>query len=159
MGIALLGTRFPRVPEIKQMEEYFQSDREQLQIIVDYFLHTNFDNITIWGVDNIENVQIEMFTGLETGRVLVSDENVSRAIKDIFMGGYRLVEKNENGVKFLRWSIRNHGRGIVYSIDGSIPDSDTILFLTELHPLSEENWFVFVENFSEYRTGVRPNLP
>jgi len=146
-----------RSPNLTQMEEYFQADREQLQIIIDYFISTNFDTISI-SISSIHGEQeVEMFTGLETGRILVSNENVSRTIYNLFNAGYRGIGKSETGIRFLKWAIRDHGRGIVYSINGNVPDETMLPFLTELQPLSEENWFFYVENFNEWRQGVRPN--
>jgi hypothetical protein len=95
--------------------------------------------------------EIEMFTGLETGRVLINDKDVVGALNVLFKQKYHIIGKSGNGISFLRWSNLDAGRGIVYSLDGSAPDESSLPFLTEIKPLSEEGWYFYVEDFNEWR--------
>ena len=84
-------------PNLNQMTEYFHSDREELQIIVEYFVSSDFDSIKVWRSDvrDSDSTNIEMFTGLETGRVVVSDETVAETFFILFQRGYNVIGKKE----------------------------------------------------------------
>jgi len=141
-------------PDLNQMERDFQENRETLNVVVEYFIQSEFDSISIRFTDTQDSDcrDIEMFAGLETGWIPISDENISDAICLLFQQGYRGIHKREGGVSFLRWSTRDHGRGIVYSINGETPkESELLPFLTEIEPLSVEGWYFYVENFNEWR--------
>ena len=160
LRFGMTGTLFP-APTLRQTERFFESNREDFLIVAQYLSNTNYTSIGITDSSPsiMENASghVQFSARGETERIIVSDENVSEAIRLILNSGYRIISRYSYGVVFTRWFMMDNSRGIVYSIDGRIPDSDTILFLTELHPLSEENWFFFIENFSEYRRGIRPN--
>ena len=161
MFLALSSQSALRAPTFQQTERFFEENKEKFIIIAEYLTNLELYNIGVsWDspgiVETTSNyVQLSIFR--EPERITVSNENASEAIHALFGASYNGIWKYEHGITFTRWFMRDHSRGIVYSIDGRIPDSDTILFLTELHPLSEENWFFFIENFSEYRQGIRPD--
>ena len=150
IGISILITGCGSSPNLSRMENYFQLDREKIQIIVEYLTETDFDNITIRPDRTREN-GIEMFTGLETGRIPVSDEDVSGAIHTLFQRGYNIIGKNESVIYFQRWSSLDVGIGIMYSIDGTTPNESSLDFLTELEALTEDDWYFYIEDFNEWK--------
>jgi hypothetical protein len=139
-------------PTLDRTERDFQANRESLYIIVRYLTYSDYDNISICHND-IEGDNVKMFTGLETGYVPIDDNNIIEMIQLLFQHGFKGISKMEEGVSFLRWSTKDHGRGIVYSIDGSKPTESSLLpFLTETEALTEDNWYFYVENFSEWKS-------
>jgi len=156
----MTGTFLP-APNLRQVERTFEANREEFLIISEYFLNFDFDSFgvssqSVFDFSRYNDAFIELSVWLEDDNIVVNDEAVSYAIQRIFDIGYRGIWQSGSGIIFTRWSMKDNARGIIYSIDGRTPDEDMILFLTELHPLSEENWFFFVENFSEWRRGIRP---
>jgi len=143
--------------ELSDAEHFLQNNREQILIVRDYLIMSEFDSITISRPfvprgESINMDTIEMFTGLEHGHVPVKDEAFIEALLHLFQYS-SVIAKNGNGVNFLIWSARNHGRGIVYSIDGNTPDeSSGLVFLTHIEPLSEEGWYFYDENFYTWRS-------
>lgn len=108
----------------------------------------------IWHTDvrNSDSADVEMFKGIETGYVSISDEDVSEEIRLLFRRGYRVISKDKYIVVFQRWDNLDSGRGIVYSIDGSDPsNSEELPFLIEIKPLTEDSWYFYIEDFSEWR--------
>ncbi|MDR2599663.1 MAG: hypothetical protein LBC73_05250 [Oscillospiraceae bacterium] len=53
-------------------------------------------------------------------------------------------------IVFLRWSTRNQARGIVYSIDGSIPDESMFECLIHIEPMSEDRWYFYISDYKEW---------
>ena len=129
-------------------EAFLQENEEQLAIVIDYLLSTEFYWVTIRSsqlneLSNIDN-NIYMFTGLETGRVKVEDELMLETLKHLFYD-VTIVGKCEKVITFQLWSaLRNHARGIAYSIDGSTPDGCAISNLVEIEPLSKDGWYFYV---------------
>ena len=138
----------PRFPCIADMKTYFQDDRELLFVVANFLAETDFESVTIRAT-NIENGT--MFVGLEYEHVPICSDEALKAIQMLFQRGYSIIGRSGNSIDFLRWSTRNHGRGIVYSIDGNTPDEYALVFLTEIEPLSIEGWYFYVENFYEWR--------
>lgn len=149
-------------PTLQQIENSFETNKEEFSIIVEYLANLDVNNLGVSrdspSITDVTYNYVELSVFREDRSISITDKNVSEAIHTLFEARYRGIWKYEYGIVFTRWGMRDHVRGIVYSIDDSIPDSSTIFFLTELHPLSEGNWFIFIENFNDYRRGIRPNL-
>ena len=131
-----------------EMQEEFYKNQDLIFIVRDYLENLEFDNATV------RNTSIDSGTlsaGLEYGRVTINNPEALKAMNLLFEQGYNVIEKRNNAIYFQRWSIRNHGRGIVYSIDRNTPDETAITFLTEIEPLSKENWYFYVADFNVWR--------
>ena len=140
-------------PNLNRMENDFQVNRNELYAVVEYLRESGYAMIGISRSDMESNefAGVKMYTGLETGHVLVSDEEVAESIRILFCQGYRVIGKRGEGIFFMRWSTRERGRGIVYSINRTTPDESMITFLTELEPLTEDGWYFYVDDFNEWR--------
>ena len=152
--ISILLTACSTAPNLNQMTEYFHSDREKLQLIVDYLISTNFNHISIRNIParNSDSTNIEMSTGLGTGSAVISDEYVSEAVLLLFQQGYRGITKSGSFIIFQRWSTLDAGRGIAYSIDRNTPiQAPPFDFLIEVEPLTEDSWYFYVDDFNEWR--------
>jgi hypothetical protein len=85
--------------------------------------------------------------GKEVVYVYFKDENAAiddmqaiEAVNRLLLErGYRSISKGDNYVDFLRSTpTLDFGSGVIYSIDGSEPQTQ---YLTKLVPLSEPNWY------------------
>jgi hypothetical protein len=91
-----------------------------------------------------------MFVG-ELGSVPVSDQKVIDTVALLFSSGYQTITKKENAIVFLRWTGRDSGRGVVYSLDGQLPNESVLPFLIRIEPLSIEGWYYYEEDFNEWK--------
>ena len=146
------------MPDRNTSDVFLHENIDSIVIINNYLISSRFDRINInrssGANPGIYTGTIEMFTGLEYGRVSIEDDEVIEAIRYLFQYVYS-ISKRGNVIDFLSWSTRNHGRGIVYYIDGNIPGDQEFMWLTEIEPLSIDNWYFYVENFNEWRTRNR----
>ena len=132
-------------PSISQLRRCLNSNQDEFELIVDYFRNSEFERIVFRSTGRV-------FIDFETDTLTITDENVERAIENTFRRGYSLIDMNEYGVSFLRWSVRNHGRGIVFSFTGETPTESSLLqFLTTIEPLSIDGWYFYIEDFNEWR--------
>jgi len=133
-----------------RMERIFVEDYELLVIVANYL--ANFERTSIRLSAEVDiGLRFEFSDTLGGQYIPIRDEDVANAIETLRDRGYRRITKNNNTVRFLRWSMRNRGHGIVYSMDGNPPDGSTFSFLTRLEPLSVDGWFHYEEDFNEYR--------
>ena len=151
----------PNMPEHPEAEAFLQSNQELIYIVKDYLLNSGFDTVSIsWpntaGGVPLDTDEILMLPMSGHGHIPVEDEAVIEALHHLFQYTRR-ISKHGNSINFLTWSARNHGRGIAYSIDGSIPDRSGLTFLTHIEPLSVEGWYFYVEDFNEYRHRMHEN--
>jgi len=162
----IIGGAFSERIGEEHMRVLFVEDYELLRATVDYLIDSGDTSIHFWtNVDNrilIENLEKNISN---------DSDNMARTIQALSERGYISVTRNENIIIFLRSSRRrNFGNGIVYSIDGVLPNygldpSDSlysapymhaqILFLTRLELLSMQNWFYYEEDFREWRLRYR----
>jgi len=138
---------------IRQAEADFVRNKERIAIVRNYLVNSNYPSISIHHTNEIGT----MFVGLEHGHVKISEQETLEAISVLFNNGYRVITKKENAVIFIRWSGRNVGRGVVYSINGQTPTESALHFLTRIEPLSAEGWFYFEEDFNEWRLRNQDN--
>ncbi|MDR2600319.1 MAG: hypothetical protein LBC73_08590 [Oscillospiraceae bacterium] len=131
-------------PGLKWMEDDFQQNKESLYIVKNFL------------VEREHGVIIRSFEFDE--KMLIGDtpidEKTIDAINELFHLGYSQIRCYGNWIVFLRWSTRHEGRGIVFSIDGSIPDESEYPYHVSLELLSEDGWYFYISN---YREWVRRN--
>jgi len=147
-GFFLSGRHIPPINH-EQMKEIFNEDYELLVIVRDYFInsrHANLQRLTT-------HERGEVFSG--GIRRMIEDVEVVEAIDLLESRGYSVIGRRGNTIHFLRWSIRNAGRGVVYSIDGSEPTESDLDFLTRLEPLSVPGWYYYEEDVREWRQRNR----
>ena len=137
IAVCLNGCAVTEPPAPEQMENTFQTYRSEIRIITDYLL-TQEPPVSIYGDSR----------GLP--------ENVAQAIKTLMrQAGCSSIHYNESAVHFVLWTrFADAGCGIAYSeatslglLEGDFP------YLTREQPLSEQNWFYYVEDYAQWRIG------
>jgi len=136
-----------------EVERDFRRDEELIFTIRDYLSELEYDWIPIYSYDNLESLYIP-----SEGFISIADAEASEAIRQLLGRGYRSIIKRENCIIFTRWGNLGDLRGVVYSIDGQIPDGASwgSLNLTKLEPLSPEGWYYF-ETTEKRNTIVLPS--
>lgn len=144
-GIVLLGGGFnPRISPEK-MEEIFAEDYELLMVVVQFMIDTGHEKVRI-NRDDMENSEMFVYSSEEL--LKIEDINVKDSIKELRKRKYSVIGRKDNTIYFLRWSIRDNGRGIAFSVDGSEP---TLQFLTKIVSLPNPNWYYYEEDYNEWR--------
>ena len=132
IAICLNGCAVTEPPAPEQMEDTFQKYREEIQIITDYLL-----------------TQKQPFSIYDSNEVL--PENISQAVKTLMrQAGCSSIHCSKSTVHFVLWTrFTDAGCGIAYTSGNSL-ETD-LVFLTQVQPLSEQNWFYYVEDYAQWR--------
>lgn len=154
LGMILTGCS-SKPPSVESVEEHFQNNYDDIQIVVEFMSNSGYNSIYIKGIDGM------MLADLED--VPITDESVFDAVKRLLgtpLTGnrqYYYVSKSSNTIEFYQWKgTAEIGCGIAYTINGTdIPD---VQYATELVQLSEPGWYYYVDDYNAWRTGKRPQL-
>ena len=118
-------------PAPQEIEEVFQKYREEIQVVTDY-LQPQKPPVTIYNSQELP-------------------EPVSQAVRTLMrQAGCYSIHYSGDTVHFVFWTrFTDAGCGIAYSPEKTLEaDMD---FLTQAQPLSEENWFYYVEDYALWR--------
>ena len=147
--IAILNSHNPMLTH-DSAETFLQDNKEQLFIVRDFLESGEFE--VLIRSREIENAKMFMgWINNERVYIPIEDEAVLEAIGQLFQNGCYLIGSSKNSVRFLTFSARNQGGGVVYSFDENAPDGSDFLHLTKIEPLSEEGWFFYVEDYNVWR--------
>ncbi len=147
-----IGGAFNSPPNKDKVEQYLQMNRDNILIITEYLINSEYSEIFI---QNDHHERGVMFTGLETGDVQIDDAEVFDAIGELFKKTKSgVIDKTENTIHIQIWSNLDNGRGIAYSIDGKEP---SLNFLTKSEPLSVKDWYYYEEDYNEWRIQNNKN--
>ena len=152
---ALLAACSRNIPSKEDIEGHFQDNYNDIQIVIDFMINTNYGSIYIDETNGTMRADLE--------KVNITDDNVKRAVKNL-LGGflkqdgqYYSISMHNNTIEFHQWSgSQDIGCGIAYSINGTdIPD---IEYCTELVPLSETGWYYYVDDYNTWRNKTGDGL-
>lgn len=133
------------------MEKELIKNKEAIISVINYLTDIPYENTVI---NIVENTEIDLIVYNDNGvtHLTIEDKTVADNIYFLFKKcKYKALTKDGGAISFLRWSDLDNGTGIVYSIDGHIPNESSFDFLTKLEPLSEENWYYYEEDFNEWK--------
>jgi len=136
---------FARAPSFDRFESYLRRNFSLLTIVKEYLLNQEFENIHITKSYPM-NLQLNMFSGLDTGSIVIGDEAVERAIRRLFRRGYNVITKEEEIITFQRWSNLRQGRGLLYFNDEEELENRIQAFerISEVTPLSKTGWYFYI---------------
>lgn len=125
------------------IENEFSKNKDILTSIAEY-LETQ-EYTTMYITSTSKNGEMFVYKNdKEMGKnIEITDNLMAAVITDLFEKyKYQVIYKGKNGIYFQRWSNRDYGRGIVYSINGERPENEQI---TKLEPLSQKCWYFYEE--------------
>ena len=134
----------PRIDH-PRMERIFVADYDLLVIVTNYLITSGHASPSISPQRDAE-VMFVFSNDFGGQHIPISDENVVNAVRRLSRRGYSSINKSSGIITFTRWSSLNTGRGILYSIDGTRPDTSILTFFTMLEPLSRSGWFFYEAN-------------
>ena len=139
-------------PSVNDVYEKFSENKESIQIIIDFMLEIDSDDVLIIYED--KEVMIDFV------RYPIVDEQLLQALKQLEEAGYKekLIGRTENTISITQWiGQQDISCGIAYSIDKvSIPD---LQFGTQLEALKDEGWYYYVEDYNEWRVRNQETVP
>ena len=144
-------TDFNTPPSVNYVEQLFQSNYGQIEIIVNFLINSDYRNIYI---NNADSIMIA-----DLSKVPIPDKGVVTAIKTLLgTGQYKHISKTDTIITFLQWSgIKDIGCGIVYTSD--VTQLAKKHFLTKIVPMSEVGWFYYIDDYNSWMSGQRAILP
>ena len=127
----------------RNMENEFSKNKEILSSVVKYLEKQEYVSIYITSTDKKGEIFVSKNDNESSKRIQITDELIATRITDLFKKyNYNVITKEGNGIYFQRWSNKDYGRGVVYSIDGERPNNE---LTTKLEPLFERNWYFYEE--------------
>ncbi len=144
---------FSSPPDVETVETQFKDNYEDIQLVVDFIIGTDYQSIQINTTDGT------MWADFETVEILDDAVNgaVERLLGRSFMdeGKYHFIYKSGHTIYLPQWSSsQDIGCGVAYSINET--DLPRIQYCTELMPLIEKGWYYYVDDYNSWRTGKRP---
>jgi hypothetical protein len=134
---------FPPPISKDKMESQFHKNREAIFRVARFLQDQKYPGIYITSTDNKGEMFVSDNTHEVGKTVPISDASVADDISSLFVRyHYEVIIIKKNGLYFQRWSNLDYGRGIVYSMDGRLPQNE---LLTKLEPLLEKNWYFYEE--------------
>jgi len=143
VSIIYIKALFPSPISKHNMENEFLKNKDMLLSVAKYLEKQEYTSIYITSTDK----KGEMFASTnskEVGKFIhISDDSISKNVNELFeKHNYNVITKEKNGIYFQRWSNRDYGRGVVYSINEERPQNGLI---AKLEPLTEESWYFYEE--------------
>jgi len=139
--IMLSGIWRPPISQ-RKMTKLFEQDFEELLIVKNYLDESVYSDIVIH-----EYMDSDLMATMDEN-VAIDDPCVVDALKSLKKKRYSTIWKSSNTIEFQRWYNLDNHRGIVFSMDGNVPD---IQFLTKLVQLSETDWYYYESDYNEWR--------
>ena len=136
--VLFIGGAFFVPLSFDKAERILEKNREQFQIVADYFGTLEDDSVYI-------PVQWLYIYYVEE-EDLPKDTEVAKAIKVLSAKGTNSFTKRGTSVDFHLWSNMNSSRGILYSTDGSIP---TTTYLIDIKKING-NWYFYESSYDEW---------
>lgn len=126
------------------VDETFEKDYEQLQIVTEYLL----------SLDRTSVIIRNSYSPLEADgeKIEVDNKEVKKAISYLFNKGYLYIVGSNTRVYYARWK-RNSSyefrAGFAYTTNSN--GNINVQFLIKQQELSVENWYYYEEDYNEWR--------
>ena len=138
-------------PDVRSVQECFQNNRDNIQIIVDFMVYTGYADIYIENTDG--TMLVDASGTIQNGLIekQIDDDMVVAAVSQLLENReYVGINKIGNTIEFQQWSgLLDIGCGIAYTVNGT--DAPEIQFATKLIPISEDGWFYYIYDYNEWR--------
>ncbi len=122
-----------------KLERDYQKNEVDLTTVVGYLMQSTYDDIGI-----LYDMEIgTMMVGPSYENIPIGDSSVTAAIQSLFKHGYWGISKVDTYIRFDRWYNGYRARGIVYSMNGQVPDVAIFEAPVTFGPLSEPGWYYY----------------
>lgn len=156
--LMISGCELDRYTTKEKVVEELQNNYNNIMIITEHLLETEYTSISIQSVDYIYgdgkygtwyvSNDVEYIEDIPTGNVNIENENIVDLLSVMFNErGYSHIGKNGNTVYFQLCANKDSGSGLAYITDDGIP---TLEFLTKYEKI-QDNWYYYEEDFNEWK--------
>jgi hypothetical protein len=135
------------------IEKEFRENYDLFNSVMDHIKEVEYRSVLL--VFEMKRSGSFMKSISDSGHLLISDRQVSDAVGALRKRGYSSAKKMENCISFVRWSGKDVGKGIAFSVDGSVPSESAISFLTKTKPMTDDGWFYYEADFNKWRRRGR----
>ena len=146
--LSFSGCSIMEPPNIVKVERDFQKYYDNIQIVVDFMISSEYETIIIdsegrTGLADTDGYHIESVE-------LVLDTKTEEAVKRLLSGGYERIDKVRDTIQLQQWHWLNDvGCGVAYTINGQ--DLQEIQYVTELIPMKKAGWYYYVDDYNQWR--------
>jgi len=142
LGVGHLLLKGSWHPSLSRMEHGFVTNRDLILEITEHLIQFPFERIYV-REDNYREHLLSIKAG---------DEKIIATLEVLFNRGYQEVWKKDGMIGFRRWSDLRTSWGIIYSVEGRIPDETDIVHLVKLEPLEgADGWFYYIDSYNIWR--------
>lgn len=130
---------------LEEATTFFEKHENALSVVTQYLASYDYENILITKANGTMSLLLDE-------DVKIDDDDVDKAIKDLFSAGCYLISKraDDNRISYTIWSrFMDFGAGIHYSLDGVTPPTEQ--YLTKQESLGVDRWYYFEEDYNEWR--------
>lgn len=122
------------IPGEKSAERILKKDKELLDTVVTYIVNADRDiSLLAYNYEASSDYND------------IRDENVKRAIEQLFDRNYSSINTEDGTVYFLRWTRgKDFGAGLAYTLDEK--DTPQGYYLIKASPLTQKCWYYYEEN-------------
>ena len=130
-------------PSLTEQEKRLNENYDDIVVVLDYMFASEYHWISINGERVTVRADFEDIT--------IEDEHVAAAVARL-LKHYHSIFKSGNIVEFFQWrGLRDIGSGVVYALDGNYSGIYEIGYITEIIPMSKDNWFYYVDDYEKWR--------
>jgi len=144
INMLLAGCYYSTPPGIEKVQEHFDQNTNEIQVIVDFLANSEYENVYITESNG------KMFADLND--VKIEDPGVVMAV-DFLLENNRFytISKRDNTIIFLQWKgLQDIGCGIAYTINKIDPPQ--VEFATTMLPLDDNGWFYYVDDYELWKS-------
>lgn len=132
---------------VEIMDDLLQTDMELFIIVSDYLVDLRLEHGRDWlRVINHNHDRRSfdgmIFLGAHYGWQSI-DDDISKAIQELFNKGFYAIQVRESYVGFLKWSTLDNGWGILYLLCSGEVAEDSSFEVVLLEALSVDNWYYY----------------
>lgn len=135
-------------PKIAEVEIVFQLNRDDIQIVVDFMISSEYKTIRI---DAEGSTGLKSTDGyhFETQEIIL-DQKTQEAANRLLSGKYKTISKSENTITLHQWNWFNDvSCGAAFTINSQ--DLPGVPYVTKLIPMKQEGWYYYVADFNQWR--------
>lgn len=135
-------------PRYNKVDKFLKTNIGELSYVTEALLKMEYNTITIRKTSTLEADKYSMKVSREYlvyETVPVPDELISH-VEALYKSGVIAISSGSHSVTFSIWSNMYESRGIIYSDNGTKPDSEQLI---EVRQLSENNWYYYVHNYEK----------
>lgn len=125
--------------------EFYTTYEKEIISVSKYITDLPYENVYLPNSDvKKDNIYLNITdTKNESKQIIITDGQIRESIFTLVNSGkLEVILKTNGNIYFQKWSNLKYGRGILYSINGEVPQNELLI---KLEPLDENGWYFYEE--------------